>query len=181
MTGRWVALLRGINVGKAKHVAMADLQAVIEDLGYAGVRTLARSGNVVFVAPGSSAGDAAARIEAALGQQLGVTSRVTVLAAADLAAAVAANPLLGVATDPSRLLVAFPPDPVHLAKLEPLARQSWRPEALAVGAHAAYLWCPNGVLASQALQAVGRALGDAVTTRNWTTVTKLLALAGTGR
>jgi uncharacterized protein (DUF1697 family) len=181
MTGRWVALLRGINVGKAKHVAMADLQAVIEDLGYAGVRTLARSGNVVFTAPGSSAGDAAARLETALAQELGIPSRVTVLAAADLAAAVAANPLLGIATDPSRLLVAFPCDPDHLAKLAPLTLRTWAPEALAVGAHAAYLWCPKGVLASLALPAVGRALGDAVTTRNWTTVTKLLALVQAGR
>jgi uncharacterized protein (DUF1697 family) len=181
MTGRWVALLRGINVGKARHVAMADLQAVIEDLGYAGVRTLARSGNVVFTAPGSSAGTAAARIEAALVEQLGIASRVTVLAAADLAAVVATNPLLEVATDHSRLLVAFPPDPGHLARLEPLTRRSWSPEALAIGERAAYLWCPGGVLTSQALQAAGRALGDAVTTRNWNTVTKLLALAGAAR
>jgi uncharacterized protein (DUF1697 family) len=181
MTGRWVALLRGINLGKARHVAMADLQAVIEDLGYAGVRTLARSGNVVFSAPGASAGSASARIEAALAEHLGIASRVTVLAATDLAAAVAANPLLDIASDPSRLLVAFPSDPGLLATLESLARRSWAPEALAIGESAAYVWCPEGVRASRALAAVNSALGDAVTARNWTTVTRLLALAGAGR
>ena len=86
MTGRYVALLRGINVGRAKRVAMADLRAVVEDLGYADVRTLLNSGNVVFTAPGSSAGDAAGRIGAALEAQLGISSRIVVLAARDLAA-----------------------------------------------------------------------------------------------
>jgi len=43
-----VALLRGINVGKAKRIAMADLRALIEGLGYTDVRTLLNSGNVVF-------------------------------------------------------------------------------------------------------------------------------------
>jgi len=43
-----VALIRGINVGRAKRVAMADLRAVVTDLGYRDVRTLLNSGNVVF-------------------------------------------------------------------------------------------------------------------------------------
>ena len=176
MTGRYVALLRGINVGRAKRVAMADLRALVEDLGYADVRTLLNSGNVVFTAPGASAGGAGGRIEAALAEQVGVSARVTVLAAAELAAAVAGNPLREAASDPSRLLVAFLANPVDRALLAPLVRQRWEPEAMAQGERVAYLWCPDGVLASRVAEAVGRALGDAVTTRNWTTVLKLLAL-----
>ena len=53
MTGRHVALIRGINVGHAKRVAMADLRKLFEDLGYREVRTLGNSGNVVFT-PGWS-------------------------------------------------------------------------------------------------------------------------------
>jgi len=41
----------------------------------------------------------------------------------------------------------------------------------------AYLWCPEGLLAGRLPEAVGRVLGDAATTRNWATVTKLHALA----
>jgi len=61
-----------------------------------------------------------------------------------------------------------------------LAGQDWAPEVLAVGARVAYLWCPAGVLASRLPEAIGRALGDAVTTRNWATVLKLHALAAAG-
>jgi hypothetical protein len=92
----YVGLLRGINVGHAKRVAMADLRALVEKLGYGDVRTLLNSGNIVFTGPGASPEDAAARIEAALSSRLGVSARVTVLTAAQLAAAAAANPLLGI-------------------------------------------------------------------------------------
>ena len=45
---RHIALLRGINVGKAKRVPMADLRALMQGLGHANVRTLLNSGNAVF-------------------------------------------------------------------------------------------------------------------------------------
>lgn len=177
MTGRQVALLRGINVGRAKRVAMADLRALVEALGYGDVRTLLNSGNVVFTAPRAAPADAAARIEEALARETGVSARVTVLTEAELATVVAANPLLDVAGDPSRLFVAFLAGPADRKRLQPLVAQDWAPEVLAVGARVAYLWCPEGLLASKLPEAVGRALGDAVTTRNWATVTKLHALA----
>ena len=45
---RCVALFRGINVGRTKRIAMADLRGVLESLGYTRVRTLLNSGNAVF-------------------------------------------------------------------------------------------------------------------------------------
>lgn len=63
---RYVALLRGINVGRAKRVAMADLRALVEGLGFHSVRTLLNSGNVVFDGEVADCTDAAIRIEHAL-------------------------------------------------------------------------------------------------------------------
>lgn len=177
MTGRQVALLRGINVGRAKRVAMADLRAVVEGLGYRDVRTLLNSGNVTFTVPGTDRADAAPRIEAAITKRLGVLTRVTVLTAAELAAAIDENPLLAVATNPSRLLVTVLTVPADRSRLAPLARQDWAPEALAIGRRVAYLWTPEGILVSQLAAAVNRVLGDAATSRNWATMLKLRALA----
>jgi uncharacterized protein (DUF1697 family) len=179
---KYVAFLRGINVGKAKRIAMADLRAVVESLGYSGVRTLLNSGNVVFAAPRGAKGgakDAAARIEESLLARLGVVSRVTVLTAAELAGIVAANPLLDVAGDPARLLVAILNDRSDRQRLEPLLGQNWAPDRLAAGDRAAYLWCHEGVLASPLAIRFGKALRDAATSRNWTTILKLNALAQT--
>src|SRR5690242_2612616 len=122
MPATHVALLRGINVGRAKRVAMADLRALVEGLGFGEVRTLLNSGNVVFTAPDTAAG-AAAHIEAALAERLGVSSRVTVLAATELAAVLAGNPLTAVATDPSRFLIAILANPSDIRRLEPLAER----------------------------------------------------------
>ena len=181
-TDRQAALLRGVNVGSAKRVAMADLRALVESLGFGEVRTLLNSGNVVYSAPGVAPADAAARIAAALPERLGVSASVVALGAAELAEAVAENPLAAVADNPSRLLVAVPSDPGAIASsLAPLTESDWAPEALAVGPRVAYLWCPDGVIASALAAAVGRALGDAVTSRNWTTMVKLAALAADAR
>jgi uncharacterized protein (DUF1697 family) len=179
MAERWIALLRGINVGRTNRVAMADLRELLADLGFSDVRTLLNSGNAVFTVPSDLARReyVAARIQEALSGRMGVFARVITMPAARLDAVVDGNVLASVATDPSRLLVAFPTSSAVLAKLDDLATRDWTPEALAVGAAAAYLWCPGGVSSSRLWLAVNAALDDAVTSRNWTTVLALQALA----
>jgi uncharacterized protein (DUF1697 family) len=173
---RHVALLRGINVGTAKRVAMADLRALLEGLGYRDCRTLLNSGNAVFSGARGATLGIARRIEQALAAKTGVSARVFVLSADELGTVVKENRLARVATDSSRLLVAFLGEGADGKALQALAKQKWSPEALAVGRHAAYLWCPNGILAGRLPEALGRVVGEEATSRNWATVLKLQAL-----
>lgn len=170
-----VALLRGINVGRAKRVAMADLRKLLGDLGFAQVRTVLNSGNVVYDGGKVTPADAAARIEEALVLKLGVAARVTVLSASQFAELIEQNPLAP-AADAARLLVLVLNNPADVQRLAPLLQQPWQPEALALGRWAAYAWCPDGVLASKVVAALGVLLGDGVTSRNWATMQKLHAL-----
>jgi uncharacterized protein (DUF1697 family) len=180
--GARVALLRGVNVGRAGRVAMADLREIMRRLGYRDVSTVLNSGNVVFSpAEGSDDADAptggdAARIAGALEAATGVSARVMVFSAEEVAGVIRSNPLTAVADDPSRLLVGFLADAGDPALLEPLLAEDWGREALALGTRVAYMWCPDGVIASRLAPAVQRAVGDSVTTRSWTTVLKLGAL-----
>lgn len=176
-TRRQIALLRGINVGRAKRVAMADLRTLLTGLGFTGVRTLLNSGNVVYDCPAARTEGAAAEIEEALVLKLGVASQVTVLDAEQLTHVVEDNSLKSMANDPARLLVAVLNNPADRERLAPLARQHWEPEAFALGRWAAYLWCADGILASRAAAAIGKLLGDGVTTRDWNTISRLHALA----
>ncbi len=73
-------------------------------------------------------------------------------------------------------MVAFPGARGDLVRLKPLLKESFGDERLAVGADAAYLWLPQGVIVSRLAKAVDRALGDSVTMRNWATVLKLVAM-----
>jgi uncharacterized protein (DUF1697 family) len=106
---------------------------------------LLNSGNVVFAGSHVVPERAAARIEQALAADLGVRARTIVLSAQELAAVVAENPLLGIMTNPSRLLVAVLGTARDRKKLVPLLKQEWvpRPWALAgasrmPGAHRAF-------------------------------------------
>jgi uncharacterized protein (DUF1697 family) len=177
MAGRLVALLRGVNVGRAKRVEMAKLRVLVSDLGYADVKTLLNSGNVVFTSPKAVPREAASRIEKALAEKLGVSSRTVVLTAAELDRSIEENTLLDRADNLSRMVVAVPNDPSDLSNLAPLLRKDWGHDALAVGTRAAYLWCADGILASKLATEVQRVFGDGVTTRNWSTMVKLQALA----
>lgn len=170
-----IALLRGINVGRAKRIAMADLRKVIADLGFTEVRSLLNSGNVVFMGPKMTHKEVRRAIEETLVMKLGVPSRVTVLESDELDQVVAENTLTDV-PEPSRLLVFFLTRPRDHALIEPLAAIDWGKEALALGRRAAYVWCPEGVLQCRAGGEVNTKLGDATTSRNWSTVLKLHAL-----
>jgi uncharacterized protein (DUF1697 family) len=177
MTGkRYIALLRGINVGKAKRVPMADLCKLVGSLGFSDVKSVLNSGNVVFSGPATKPAAAAAAIEEVLVLRLGVAARVIVLDGAELSCIIEDNPLLALAGDPSRLLTFVLAEPGLRALLEPLEQQDWQPGALALGRRAAYVWCPDGVLDSTAAAAVGKQLGDKTTSRNWSTLSKLHAL-----
>lgn len=175
-----VALFRGINVGKAKRIAMAELKTLFGDLGFTDVQTLLNSGNVVFEAGRSSPAANARRIAAALERHAGFTANTLVLDVAALRAAVEGNPFVDRIDDASRMLVGFYMDG-DATPFEALRRQS-RNANFAVGEHACYVWCPDGILESQAGDTLaGAGFRDRVTTRNWATTLKLLALVDARR
>jgi uncharacterized protein (DUF1697 family) len=173
---RYVALFRGINVGKAKRIAMADLRTLLGKLGYAGVKTVLNSGNAVFTADSAPTRALARTIREAVHKKLGVDAHVVVKSAADIAAITKGNVLAKVATDPSRLLVAMTANSEALAAVKGLAKLPWGAERIHVGKHAGYLWCANGILESQAAVALLGGLKELGTTRNWATLQKIQAL-----
>lgn len=176
-----VALLRGINVGRARRVAMADLRALIEGLGFSDVRTILNSGNAVFKAMRPRPERVASEIEGAIQQKFGFSVPVVVITASDLHTIIAENPLCQAGQDPSRFLVAFIAKGGALRKAEPLLQEQWLPEALAIGRKAAYLWCASGIISSKLVKEFFRVTADAPTTRNWSTVLKLQTAVGGGQ
>jgi uncharacterized protein (DUF1697 family) len=179
---RQVAFLRGINVGRNKRVAMAQLRQLLQDLGYTDVTTHLNSGNAIFTSPLAPTANGSA-IEQALIEVLGVEAKVVVRSHAELAAAVDANPLRAVAVDPAKHLVGFlsaVPDVERQSALNALnaGSDATADQCRIVGNHL-YLWCPRGVLDS-VFSTINwdRRIGVTTTMRNWNTVTKLVELSG---
>ena len=166
-----VALLRGINVGGRSKVAMADLRSLVESLGYADVTTYVQSGNVVFTAESVDA----AALEAAIEERLGVAPAVVVLTRDELEQVVAGNPWPD-ERDGKHLHVVFTagePDADVVAAAQEKATGG--DEARIVGG-TLYMHTPNGLGRSKLAAELARRGPKDGTARNWTTVTKLLAM-----
>lgn len=173
---RFAVLLRGVNVGKANRVPMAQFRTLLEALGHSDVKTLLNSGNAVFTSTRRSADKLADEIGAGLQERFGATTPVIVKSASELQAIVDGNPIVPPEAEHARFLVAFTMAPDRLAALEDLRSLLHPGERLAVTAHAAYLHCANGLLESRAGEAMLGKVGKGVTSRNWGTVIKLAAL-----
>lgn len=173
---RFAVLLRGVNVGKGKRVPMAAFRSLLEGLGYTDVTTVLNSGNAVFGSSGRSSAKHASSIAGALSTALGVEVLTVVKSEAELAAVVAANPFAVPPTDHSKFLVVFAQDPAALQALAPLQALAQPPERFAVGKQAAYLHCADGLLDSKVGAALLGKAGKSVTTRNWATALKLVAV-----
>lgn len=180
---RYLALFKGINVGKAKRIAMADLRRVLGDLGYGEVATHLQSGNAVFTATGNASAVAAA-VQTAVRTELGVDASVVVRTKEQLTAVIAADPFGDLADDPAKHLLGFfsaVPDADRLAAFAQFLQQQQLDPDVA-GAHRitadhCYLWCPEGVLKSPfGTVDWNRKLGVVVTMRNWSTVLKVADL-----
>ena len=162
-----VLLLRGINVGGHGKLPMADLRALLEDLGAGTARTHIQSGNAV-VASAVDPEALADGIEADHGFRPGVFA----LPGAEWHSRIAQRPF---PEDPKALHLFFLaddglPDP---APLQALAADS---EKLAVTAGVIWLWAPDGIGRSKLAAGMERAAGQSLTARNWRTVTAITAL-----
>jgi uncharacterized protein (DUF1697 family) len=173
----WIALLRGVNVGTARRVPMAELKAVLDGRGFRNVATLLNSGNAVFKADPPLSTDLNLILGAALASRFGFEVPVVVKSLPELEQIIAENSLAAGAQDHSRLLCALAQDPQTLAPVLKLAGLTTPPERFQLGQHAAFLDCADGIRDSKAAKALLGKIGQHVTTRNWATVLRLHALA----
>jgi uncharacterized protein (DUF1697 family) len=174
----FVAMLRSINVGGRNRVAMADLRAVADSLGYGDVSTYLQSGNLVFVGSGSPA-EIGRSIEEQITSELGLTVPVVVRTKVQLGRVLRDNPFALPDLDAKTVHVTFlaeRADAHKVAQLQDRAGQFGNDRFEVIGGNV-YLHCPGGYgetkLNNSYLE--GR-LGVTGTTRNWRTVTALASM-----
>lgn len=172
---RYVALLRGINVGGHRKVRMEDLRAWTAAAGGRDVATYIQSGNVVFTHAARSARTLAADLAAAIAKASTFAIDVVVRTADEWAQVIEGQPFAGAPAE--HLHVAFlgaAPPADALATLDP-AR--FAPEAWRLVGRELYLYLPNGMGRSKLAAAIARPKAlAAATARNWRTVLQLQAM-----
>ena len=173
---RYALLLRGVNVGTKNSLPMAELRAMLMNIGCADVQTYVQSGNAVF---GTKLSEAALTkaIEHALEGYMGRPIASTLRTLEQMNPIVDGNPFAKVATKPAYLCVTFLSHAPTKAEVAPLYAQDWKPELFKVAGKEIYTWHPNGQGRSPLAAALGKLpLRGAVTTRNWNTVQRLVAM-----
>ena len=174
---RYVALLRGVNVGGRNKLPMADLRDIFSAAGYSAVQTYIQSGNVVFEAEQDLAGRTPEIVTESIRRRFGYETVVVVRSREELRQVAASNPF-DTSGDPRFLQVAFlgdTPDAEAVSRLDP---QRSPPDAFAVRGRHVYLHYPAGVARSKLTnEYLAAQLQPASTMRNWRTVLRLLELA----
>ena len=177
MSRRLAILLRAVNVGGTGKLPMADLKAVLAELGYEQPQTLGAAGSAVI-----ATGDAPAAVEvalaAALKSRFGLATEVFARTHAELAAILAANPFAAMARDkPAGLIVSFTKGDPKPADVAALRTRIVGPEQVAAGPGCLYIAYGAGLGTSKLTgQVIERALALRGTGRNWNTVGKLAEL-----
>ncbi|WP_342455995.1 DUF1697 domain-containing protein [Nocardiopsis sp. N85] len=167
----YVVLLRGINVGRHKRIAMADLRRLLAGLGYRDVATHLQSGNAVVTSGDEGPAAVAAAVAEGLRDRCGLDVPVVVRTAETFAAAVSANPLEVV--DPSRFLVLFCSGALDTHALTSLDMGRYPDERFAVTATEAYTVHEEGLRQARLPDVVARHTDGVVTGRNWRTVLRI--------
>lgn len=182
---KYVALLRGINVGGNRSVRMNDLKQICESLNFSHVTTYLQSGNVVFEARTGPSEILADKLEKALFQRYRFEVKVHVKTAGEWSDVVSKNPLQREKNiDKSKLHATFllnhPPgidDQARRVDDRELQMMKAKEEMIARKGEVIYLYCPKGYGRSKLNNpSLERKLKAVATTRNWKTVCALLEL-----
>ena len=176
-----IALLRGINVGGNKMVAMAELRTLCGKLGFANPQTLLQSGNLVIQCDDIKPDALEAQLEREIERRLKVQCSVLVRTVKEWDRLIERNPFVTeAAKDPSRLVAYCLKSPAVRGAADALRAAIPGSERVDVDGRHAYLWYPIGIGGSKVTPGlVEKKLGTIATGRNWNTVLKLAALANT--
>jgi|SRR6186713_257176 len=175
---RYVALLRGINVGGANLIPMAALRTSFEGCALADVCTYIQSGNVIFGASGISERQIATRIGKALAADFGYTGLVMLRSRTQMREVVSKAPSrFGKSPDSYRYDVVFLDASLHApAALEAIRTRDGVDEATAGPGVIYFSRLISRASQSYLAKLVSMPIYKQMTVRNWNTTTKLLSL-----
>ncbi len=167
----FVAFLRAVNVGGVR-VAMRDLVALADALGWGEAETFAVSGNLLFTAGGAPA-TLATRLQVALSDHAGQEVPVTLRDGAQLRALLAECPFTAATGSHVHGFLPFGPMVPDMALLAGLRADG---EELVFTPSAAWLHAPEGVARSALARRLEEVMGVQATGRNLNTLRKLVVL-----
>ena len=174
---KYIALLRGINVGGKNILPMKELVSIIESMGARDVSTYIQSGNVVFTSAIAQRQDWCEKLTQKVQELKGFSPQLLLLSKADLKRAIDNNPFP--VDDPKSIHFFFLAQDPEKDKLVELAKIKTDSEQYHLKERIFYLYAPDGFGRSKLAARVEKILGVPTTARNWNTIFKLAQLSDT--
>jgi uncharacterized protein (DUF1697 family) len=174
---RYIALLRGINIGGANQMKMDDLKAVFTELGFENVKSYINSGNLAFDTKKTAENRLIDKIEDAVEARFGRRVHIMIREQADIQRVLKSNPFDGQYESHKHMHVLFLKEPLPEEKKKFLQASALPGERYEVRGREIYNHLPNGVAGSLLTKGFfEKKPAVAYTGRNWRTVEKLAEL-----
>lgn len=174
---RYVALLRGINVGGNTMIKMTELKAVFEELGFKSVITYINSGNLAFDANKTTEKSLISKVEKAIEHKFNKKIAVVIREQRTIDDVLKNNPFDGEFESHKEMHVLFMKDKMPDEKRDQLLSQQTKDERFAVVGRDIYCHLKPGVANSLLGKSyIEKKLKVEFTGRNWRTVEKLSEL-----
>lgn len=171
---RYVALLRGLNVGGHNRITMKNLITVFEGVGCKQLETFIQSGNVLFDASASLIRRVPALVAEKLQEDFEVKSPVILRDEQEFKGVLKNNPFLRRGDDVATLHVGFLADKPEPARVKLLDPKRSPPDEFEVKGREVYFHFPNGLGRSKLTNLwFDKELATLSTVRNWNTVLEL--------
>jgi uncharacterized protein (DUF1697 family) len=171
---KYIALLRGVNVGGRHQAPMATLKKMLEGMGFANVKTLLASGNVIFEANKENLSSRAKKLEATLAKTFGFPISVLLRTKRDIERLVESQPFKGIKVTPeTRLYVTFLPGKPKSAKIPKLPSKDFQVLSVTETYVCSVLRLSENKRTVDLMEALEKEFGKNITTRNWNTVEKI--------
>lgn len=171
---KFVAFLRGINVGGKNKIKMETLREVCVSLGFENVVTYINSGNVIFETVKVDDKKIAAKIESAIENEFALKIKVIVRTMAEIENIIANNPFAGQFENDKDLHVFFLDEELPPERCELLLSNNNENELFAVQNREIFcllrVSVPNSLIGKDY---IGKKLKVPATARNWRTVNKI--------
>lgn len=176
---RYVAFLRGINVGGNHKVPMGDLKNVLIAMGFSDVKTLLNSGNVLFICDETDVSILQKKIREQLEKTFGFSIGTLIHTQKEIQKMVTTNPFKNImVTEQTRLYVTFLSDVPKSGLKIPYESPEKNFKILKISDNAIFsvLTLSEKYNTTDAMKIIEKEYGKNVTTRNWNTVVKLAEL-----
>lgn len=169
---RYIAFLRGINVGGQKKIKMIDLKNIFESLDFKNVKTYIQSGNVIFDYYPADSIKLANQIEMKINETFGFLIKTIIRTDEQLRNIVNNNPFMKESNiDIDKLHITFMldiPEPSTVLRLDVKKEEN---EKFLIISREVYLYCPNGYGRTKFNNTLfEKKLKTVATTRNWKTI-----------